>query len=83
MLKSAVDRLPTAVRDFVVAFFATSVGLILQAVVGAGGVTGVNWADACLGALNAGAVAGASVALLAVTKLSTAYGVGSGPDTKG
>lgn len=76
-LIAGLDRLPTVVRDFLVAFFATSVGLLLQAVVEAGGVTGVAWADAGLAALNAGAVAAAAVGLLAVTKLTTAYGRGA------
>lgn len=76
-LTAGLDRLPTVVRDFVVAFVATSVGLLLQAVVEAGGVTDVAWSDAGLAALNAGAVAAAAVGLLAVTKLTTAYGRGA------
>lgn len=75
-LKAALDRLPTALRDFVVGAAATGVGLVLQAVVGAGGVTGVDWPDVLLGAVNAAAVAGATVGLLAVTPLTAAYGVG-------
>lgn len=83
-LTSALDRLPPVVRDFLVAFAATSVGLVLQAVVSAGGVTSVDWADVGLGALNAGAVAAAAVGLLAVSKLTTAYGRGkAAPDEVG
>ena len=76
-VKAGIDRLPTWLRDFLVAFVATSLGLVLQAVVSAGGVTGVDWPDAALAALNAGAVAAAAVGLLAVTRLTRAYGRGS------
>lgn len=76
-IQAGLDRLPTFVRDFLVAFAATALGLVLQAVVSAGGVTGVDWTDAGLAALNAGAVAAAAVGILAVTKLTQAYGRGS------
>lgn len=72
-----LDRLPPAVRHLFLMFAAVLVAFLANAVIDAGGVTGVSWGDALVAALNAAATAAAGVVLLIVTPATRQYGVGS------
>jgi enoyl reductase-like protein len=77
-----LDKLPAPVRHLLIVVGAAAVGVPVQAVVAAQGVTGVDWADTLVDALNAGGLAGAlAIGALWLTPLTRQYGVGARADT--
>ena len=77
-MNGALSKLPAWVQHLLVIFGSTFLGANVQAIIGAGGVTGVAWASTETSALNAAAVAAAAgVAALWALPLNQAYGPGS------
>jgi hypothetical protein len=69
---------PAWLRHAGILYSSTAAGVVLKAIIVAGGVTGVPWADTLLNALDTGAVATAAGLLLLVgTPATRQYGVGS------
>lgn len=73
-----IDKLPAWLRHLLIAFGATASARLVQAVIDADGVTGVDWAATAVTALDTGAVATAvaAVALFGLP-VTRQYGVGS------
>lgn len=72
-----IAGLPAPVRHAAAAFVGAFVAFIVAAVITAAGVTGVDWPATLLGALDKSALAAAlTVGTMAVTPLTSAYGVG-------
>lgn len=72
-----IASLPTPVRHAAAAFIGTYVAIVVAAIVAARGVTGVDWNVVLVGGLDKSVLAAAlTVAAMAVTPLTSAYGVG-------
>lgn len=73
------DVTPAWLRHAAVVFAAAFAGVVLQAVVGAHGVTGIDWGPLLVEALDAAAYTTAAGMLLLVgTPATRQYGVGAG-----
>jgi hypothetical protein len=73
-----LDNLPAWLRHLLIAFGATAGGSFVQAVIDAGGVTGLDWPATGGAVLNAAAVATAvAAAALWSLPITRQYGVGS------
>lgn len=78
-----LDVLPAWLRHLAIAFGATFLAFVLNAVVAANGVTEVAWLDTAVGGVNAAAVVTATAALvLWITPATRQYGAGSNKDAK-
>jgi hypothetical protein len=77
---SSWPRIPDWLRHALIVYSSTAAGVVLKAVLAAGGVTGVPWHDVLLDAVDTGATAtAAGLLLLVATPATRKYGVGSGP----
>lgn len=77
-LNGILDKLPAPVRHFVLVFVGSALTVVVGAVASARGMSGVDWPNVLLDALNAGVVAGvAAVGIAAGTPITTQYGVGA------
>ena len=73
-----LDRLPPALRHFLIVIGAAFAQGIVSAVISAQGVTGVDWSTVLLDDVNHTAVAGVTAFVaLWLTPLTRQYGVGS------
>jgi hypothetical protein len=71
------DKLPTIVQHIIDGFIASAAYVLLDAVLTAKGVTGIDWKHTLTLAVNAGAVGAASLAsVLWLTPFSRKYGIG-------
>ena len=71
-----LDRLPVWAQHLAIAFVATFGLFFASAVVENHGLFPFPWYEVLCGALNAGAVAGATVGTLYLTTLTRRYGIG-------
>lgn len=79
-IQALVQTAPDWLRHALVLFLATAGGVVLQAVIDAQGVTGVDWASTLRLALDNGAATVATgLLLLTVTPATRRYGVGADP----
>jgi hypothetical protein len=73
-----LDKLPAWARHLLIVAGGTFAGTICTAVIGAGGVTDVDWLEALRAAVNLAAVTTATTAAaLWLTPLTRKYGVGA------
>lgn len=71
------DKLPPLAQHIIDGFIASVAYVVLDAILAAKGVTGIDWKTTLLNALNGGAVGAASLAsVLWLTPFSRKYGVG-------
>ena len=75
-----LDRLPAWARHLVIIYGATFGLFVVQAVIAAGGVWPFPWIATLQGAVNAGAVSAAAVAVLWLSSLTRQYGAGATKD---
>ncbi len=79
-IKSWIAGWPSPVRHFVAVFLGAVVATVIQAVVAHGGIWGIDWKPVLSSGLDRGLVlAVASVGVLALTPLTSSYGVGKTP----
>lgn len=72
-----LDNLPAWARHAIIVFGGAFASIIVNAIIVAKGVTGVDWAVTAMDALNYGALATAlSISALYITPLTRQYGVG-------
>ena len=78
-LNGILDRLPAPVRHFIIVFGGAAATVVLGSIKAHSGFVGIDWVVTAADAVNAGIVSGlAGVGIVAATKLSNAYGRGSG-----
>ena len=79
-----LDNLPAWLRHLTIVVGAVFLGTVAEAIVSAGGVSGLDLVATLVAACDAATVAGASVAaILWLTPVTRQYGVGAAKESKG